>query len=222
MNALIKKEKVIVTPLAGTTRDAIEEMINLKGIPLKIVDTAGILKPAGPIEEESVARSKNYLESADLIVLVLDNSQAITDEDLDIINRLDNKNIIVAINKIDLPDKINLDKVKDFFKDKRIVKISATKGKNLEKLEEAIIDSVLKGEVVSTQESIINSVRHKKSLKAACKSLEKAFDSMKKGLSVEFVVEDVREAIKYLGRITGQTTADEVLDNIFSKFCIGK
>jgi tRNA modification GTPase len=222
MNALIKKEKVIVTPLAGTTRDAIEELINLKGIPLKLVDTAGILKSAGPIEKESMKRGKNYLKNADLIILMLDNSEPVTAEDRYIVNLVKGKQIIVVINKIDLPANIDLDKIKSFLQGKRKVEISALKGTNLDKLEEMICEIVFRGEVAASPEPIINNIRHKTAARDASLCLNGALESIEKGLSIEFIVEDIKEAVKNLGRITGETTPDEILDKIFSRFCIGK
>lgn len=222
MNTLLRVEKVIVTPLAGTTRDAIEELINIEGIPLRIVDTAGILEPSGIVERESILRSKNYLKVADLVLLVLDNSQPLSREDKDIITHIKDKKTIVVINKIDLPSKLNLDDIKSFLKDKTIVKISAVKGKNLKSLEKAITQMVFKGHIFSISRPIINNVRHKNAIRRAFRDLINAQNSVKKVLSFEFMAVDIKEAINNLGEITGETISCDILDRIFSNFCIGK
>ncbi|RLE44368.1 tRNA uridine-5-carboxymethylaminomethyl(34) synthesis GTPase MnmE [Candidatus Woesearchaeota archaeon] len=222
MNALIKKEKVIVTPKAGTTRDAIEELINLKGIPLRLIDTAGILEPKDVAEEESIARSRDYFKNADLVIFMLDNNEGITKEDIDIINQIQDKKAIVVINKIDLPSKIDLERIEEFLKNKPIVRTSVLKRINLERIEEVITKVVFGGETQSCQEPIINNLRHKEAIRDAYNHLTNTLSSINKNLSIEFIVEDIKQAVRDLERITGRMAPEEVLDRIFSRFCIGK
>ncbi len=222
MNALIKKEKVIVTPKAGTTRDAIEELINLRGIPLRLVDTAGILEPRDIVEEKSIARSRDYLKNADLVILMLDNNDRITKEDIDIINQIQDKKAIVVINKIDLSSKIDLEKIEEFLKDKPLIRTSVLKGINLGKIEEIIIEVVFGGEIGSFRGPIVNNLRHKEAIRDAYNCLTASLNSINENLSVEFIIEDIKQAAKDLGEITGKIAPEEVLDRIFSKFCIGK
>jgi len=222
MNALIKKEKVIVTPKAGTTRDAIEELINLRGIPLRLVDTAGILEPRDIVEEKSIARSRDYLKNADLVILMLDNNDRITKEDIDIIGQIQDKKTIVVINKIDLSSKIDLEKIEEFLKDKPLIRTSVLKGINLGKIEEIIIKVIFGGEIGSFRGPIVNNLRHKEAIRDAYNCLTGSLNSINENLSIEFIIEDIKQAAKDLGEITGKIAPEEVLDRIFSKFCIGK
>lgn len=222
MNALLKIEKVIVTHLAGTTRDAIEELLNIEGIPFKIIDTAGILKPANLIEKESIKRSKDYLKAADIVLLVLDNSRRLSQEDKDLINYIKDKKVIVVINKIDIISKLKTDEINTFLRDKDIIKISALKGKNLKKLEKALVKKAFGGRIFSDLGPMVNNFRQKELLGAACKNITDTLKSLEEGLSSEFMTIDLREAIKNLDEIAGEIVSDDVLDRIFSKFCIGK
>ncbi len=220
LNALLKEERAIVTPIAGTTRDAIEEILDLKGIPLKIADTAGIIEPRDLIEEEAIRRTHRYFEKANLILLVFDASSPLTKQDKELIRKTSGKNVIAVLNKSDLKRRINEQEIKKRFAG--AVKISARTHKGLKELEEKIIEAVWEGKAGASDEVIVTNARHAQALREALASLERAGDSQKRDLSIEFIVEDLKLCRNHLGRITGETADDEILDKIFSEFCIGK
>jgi tRNA modification GTPase len=222
LNALLKQNRAIVTPIPGTTRDTIEEILNIEGIPLCIADTAGIVETKDLILKEGVNRSRLYLRRADLVLLVLDGNQRISKEDRILIEELKDRPTIAVVNKSDLPQRIALARVKEVFSDGNMVCVSALKGTNLPSLEKAIIKMVWRGKVLTSQESLITNVRHKNLLEKAVQSLENAQESLKKSLSEEFIAIDLRETMETIGQITGQTVTEDLLDRIFSEFCIGK
>ncbi len=222
LNALLKQERAIVTPIPGTTRDTIEEVVNIKGIPLRIVDTAGITETKNIVEKEGINRSQRYLKQADLILLVLDGSGPVSREDKDLMEQAEKKKTIFIINKIDLPLKINLNGFKKYFEDKKTVKISATKKQNLSDLEKAITDMVWQGKVSATDETLVSNVRHKNALALALESIKRAQEAIKKKMSLEFVAVDIKESLDNLGLIIGETATEDLLNRIFEKFCIGK
>jgi tRNA modification GTPase len=220
LNALLKEERAIVTHVAGTTRDAIEEILDLKGIPLKIADTAGIIEPRDLIEKEAIKRTHSYLEKADLVLLVFDASSSLTKQDEELIKKAGDKNTIAILNKSDLKPKINEQEIKKRFAN--VAKISALTHKGLRELEAKIIGSVWEGKVGASDEVMVTNARHAQALREALAALERARDSEMRNLSIEFIVEDLKLCRNHLGSITGETVDDEILDKIFSEFCIGK
>jgi len=222
LNLLVKKEKAIVTPIPGTTRDAVEEIIYISGIPLILVDTAGIRKTKNKIEKMGVERSLRHIDEAELVLIVLDGSKKMAGKDIEIIKKINNKNKIGIINKIDLGQNISKEELKPYFPNKNRVEVSAIKGWGLEKLEEKIKEMVLgKGELGLEEMVIVNS-RHKQILAEVKGLLDSAIKAMDEHLSEEFPASDLRIANDLLGEITGETATDEVLNQIFSQFCIGK
>ncbi|MCK5306128.1 MAG: tRNA uridine-5-carboxymethylaminomethyl(34) synthesis GTPase MnmE [Candidatus Omnitrophica bacterium] len=222
MNALLKVEKVIVTPQAGTTRDTIEELINIEGVPVRIIDTAGVLEPADIVEEESILRSKNTVSGADIALFVLDYSRPLSAQDKEIIDHIKDKVVIVVVNKIDLPLKLKTEAIKGFLKGKEVVKISAAEGLNLRKVEKAIIRTLFQGQGACVSGPMLNNLRHKSLIRQAYDNLLNAEKSLKKGLSFEFIALDLKEALDRLGEITGESASGDILDAVFSKFCVGK
>jgi len=220
LNALLKKERSIVTPVAGTTRDAIEEIIDIRGIPVRIVDTAGILEPRDLIEKKAVERSGKQIASADLVILVFDASKKLSQEDSGLIKKLVKKNCIAVINKIDLPNRIDRKKLSPVFK--RIVDLSAKKNRNIGALEQAIADSVYKGEVFKAEFSLVSNLRHMNALRKAQKLIAEALNSLDNKLPLEFISQDLKEAVSLLDDILGKEFSSELLDRIFRDFCIGK
>jgi len=219
LNRLLKEEKAIVTSIAGTTRDTIEEIVDIEGIPFKITDTAGILEPKDLIEREAVKRSRRAIEEADLVLIVFDGSRSISGEDRFLLRKIKRKNFVPVINKIDLKQKIDLERLNL----NGFIKISALKRKGLERLEEEIVKKVWRGEVGSSEEILVSNIRHTDSLKRALKTLERTEKDILRGLSDEFLAIDLKEAIDCLGEITGDTLlGEDLLDKIFSEFCIGK
>jgi len=222
MNLLLKRDRVIVSPVPGTTRDAVEETINLKGVPIRLVDTAGISVAKDILEKESVKRSKKYLKMADIALLVLDASTAMDRKDKEIGRLIGDMKKIVIINKSDLRRKIDIAEVRSLFKGDKIVEISVEKKSNIGKLEEIIIDTVYSGSFTQGESAIITSARHKASLDKAHRSMLSVKKAITRELSPELLAIDIKDAIYELGLIVGKSVSEDILDRIFERFCIGK
>jgi len=220
LNALLRTSRAIVTPIPGTTRDTLEETLNLKGIPLVLVDTAGITAETDDtIEKLGIERSRAALAQADLALLVIDGSEPLQSADNEIANLVGDKPAIVVINKVDLTQKAEPD---GLLPQADGVSISALTGQGLEKLEETIVETVFSGRVVTTDEPLVSSPRHKESLARALGHLKAAQDAHNEGMAADFVAIDLTAAVDALGEITGETATDDLLETIFSRFCIGK
>lgn len=220
LNALLRQERSIVTPIAGTTRDSIEEVIDIKGIPIRIVDTAGIIEPRGLIEKKAVGRSKRHIELADLVILLFDNNKKINEQDRSLMRKLNNKPTIAVINKIDLKAKIERAKIQNKFK--QIVNISAKSMKNINLLEDAIANLVWDGKLRCPEAAMVTNLRHIELIRKAQKLVAGAVDSLDNKLSLEFIAQDIKDALGYLDDILGKKFSEDLLDKIFSEFCIGK
>jgi tRNA modification GTPase len=220
LNALLKQERSIVTAIPGTTRDTIEEVIDIKGIPIRIVDTAGILEPRDLIEKKAVQRSRRYIDLADLVILLFDGSERLSREDEVLMRKLRKKVVIAAINKTDLKQKIERGKILKRFK--LVLDISAKKFKNINLLEEAIANAVYKGRVRSSDSVMVSNLRHIVAIKEAQKLIAEAINSLDNKLSSEFIAQDIKEALSCLDNILGKKFSEDLLDKIFSQFCIGK
>ncbi|MEI7998564.1 MAG: tRNA uridine-5-carboxymethylaminomethyl(34) synthesis GTPase MnmE [Candidatus Omnitrophota bacterium] len=218
LNALLKQQRAIVTHIAGTTRDVLEEEVNIKGIPLYLVDTAGILTPRDLIEEEAVKRSHLYIQNADLVLLVLDNSTALEEQDRLLIESLKDRNVIVVVNKNDLPSQLATAELTF----ERIVRVCALKDQGLEELEEAIVKTFWQGETFDTQAVFVTNLRHIRSLKQVDVELQGALGLMDDGLSLEFISEHIKAAVNQLDAVLGRNIDEDLLESIFSEFCIGK
>ncbi len=221
LNILLEEKRAIVTEIPGTTRDVIGEIINIKGIPLKILDTAGLRKATNIVEEEGIKVTREKLTEADIVILVLDGSQALSAEDRDIIQELRGKKVVVAINKIDLSQKLSRSEIEKEDLEGQIVEISAKEGLGIDKLKEAIFSTAV-SQSSEGSSMFINRIRHKIALERADDSLQKAKESISKEMSPEFVALDLKLALEHLGEIVGETTTEDILDKIFSEFCIGK
>jgi len=220
LNALLKQERSIVTPVAGTTRDTIEEVIDIKGVPIRIVDTAGIIEPRDLVEKQAVLRSKRYINLADLVILVFDGSKQFSRQDLMLIKKLTPKPIIAVINKIDLRQHISREKLAKKFK--YVVEISAKKLKNISGLEQAIVDFIFSEGSPRAESIMVSRRRHIEAIRGAQKFVEETLNSLDNSLSLEFVAADIKEALAYLDEISGRKFSEGLLDRIFSEFCIGK
>ena len=222
MNLLLKRDRVIVSPIPGTTRDAVEELINLKGIPIRLVDTAGIASGKDPLEKESVRRSKRYLDLADIVVLMLDGSEEINPEDRDIINLVRGKKKIVVINKSDLPNRIDPKAIVELFGDCKVVDISVEKKANIELLEKYILETVWSGRYIQGESAIVTNARHKELLDKSLSNMLSVKSSIGSDESAELVAVDLKEAAHNIGLIIGKSISEDILDRIFEQFCIGK
>ncbi|MFH2011492.1 MAG: tRNA uridine-5-carboxymethylaminomethyl(34) synthesis GTPase MnmE [Pseudomonadota bacterium] len=222
LNALLKEKRAIVTSIPGTTRDIIEEAISVKGLPLKIIDTAGIGDAKDIIEEEGIRLAKEKLVSADLVILVIDISRDFTQENHDIIAELADKKVIIALNKIDLVPESSISMAKDNLKNYSVTPISALYSQGIEALKESIFSSIVRHKLDAHPSVFVTNVRHKIALEKALENLAHARESIIKEMSQEFTALDVRLSLRCLGEIVGETTAESILDRIFSEFCIGK
>ncbi|OPJ55451.1 tRNA uridine-5-carboxymethylaminomethyl(34) synthesis GTPase MnmE [Alkalithermobacter paradoxus] len=222
LNAILKESRAIVTDIPGTTRDIIEEFVNIKGIPLKIIDTAGIRETEDIVEKIGVEKSKEFFEIADLVILMLDASRELSKEDMDIIEKIKDKKAIIIINKTDLPSKIDEEKIKEYIENKRIIKTSIKERIGIQELEEQIVNMVYKGDVRQNNSLMITNVRHKNALEKAIQSLDDAMVAIKDKMFLDFISVDFKNVWSYLGEVTGDTVSEDLIDVIFRDFCIGK
>ncbi|MBM7872169.1 tRNA modification GTPase [Clostridium pascui] len=220
LNALLKEQRAIVTEVPGTTRDVIEEYINLDGVPIKIVDTAGIRETEDIVEKIGVEKSKEKIIEADLIIFMIDLSRELDDEDKEIMDYIRDKKYIVLLNKSDLENKVVKEDLIGLNL-KYIIESSAKSGKGLDKLKDSIKELFFKGEV-KNQDIIITNARHKEALIRAQESLSSALDTLNNTLAIDLSSIDIRNAWSKLGEITGDTLEEDIIDKIFSEFCLGK
>ncbi len=222
LNILLKHPRAIVTDIPGTTRDTIEEFADIKGIPVKLVDTAGIIEPRDLVEQEAIKRSRHSIMLADLVILVWDaGSQGCQEENL-IIRNLDGKKIICAVNKCDLNPEPGLKKIKQMLPRAKIIKISCLKNQGISKLEEVIADFVWQGKVISGDDILISNLRQVDALRKTSAAIKEAKLALGKQKAIELAAEEFKEAFKHLDEIVGKNLSLDLLDRIFSKFCIGK
>jgi len=220
LNALLRTSRAIVTPIPGTTRDTLEETLNLQGIPLVLVDTAGIVaETEDVIEQLGIERSRSALTQADLALLVVDGSEPLTEADRQIAGLAAGKTAILVVNKIDLPRAVG---DFDILTEATQVEISALTGEGLEELEGAIVEVVFSGQVLASDEPLVSSPRHKDILKRALDHLASAREAQAGGMPADFVAIDLTSAVNALGEITGETVTEDLLETIFSEFCVGK
>jgi len=222
LNALLGEKRAIVTPIPGTTRDFIEEFINIKGAPVKLTDTAGIRTPENAIEREGIELVGNKLSLADLVIIILDGSECLTDDDRIIIAGNKNRNILIALNKSDLPLKVDIHELETILPDIDVLQISAKYGQGLTELKDAIHKAVIDCDVESSPSLVIANIRHKIALEKTVGYLSQAIKGALENLPAELIAIDIRDALASLGEIISKTTNDDILNEIFSNFCIGK
>ena len=221
LNSLLKEERAIVTHIPGTTRDVIEEIINIKGIPLVLTDTAGIRKTEDIVENIGVEKSKKFIENADLVLLVLDASRELESEDREVIEEIQNHNkkTIVLLNKIDLERKIELEE----FNLENILEISAKDNIGIEDMEERIYSYIVEENVEDSSEKlIITNIRHKTALEKTKDAIRNIFETIAAGMPMDLISVDLKEALDSLSEITGEISSEDILDHVFGNFCVGK
>lgn len=222
LNALLEEERAIVTDIPGTTRDTIEEYIDINGIPIKIVDTAGIRETKDIVEKIGVDKTLRHLDEAELVLMIIDASKKLTSDDKSIIKMIGEKPCIVVINKIDLPQKIETNQIKDLLPNNKIVKISALEKEGIDELKETIYEEIV-GKIGHIDEnSFLAGERQRQALKKSIKALDQALKSLDMGMPVDILEVDIRDALDVIGRITGDTVSDDIISTIFENFCIGK
>lgn len=221
LNTLVGEERAIVTDIAGTTRDVLEEQINLNGIILNVIDTAGIRETEDIVEKIGVDRAKKYLNNADLVIYVVDTSTALDENDFEIMEMLKDRQTIILLNKSDLkPLTTSSDIVK--YVDKKMIQISAKEQLGIDELENTIKEMFFQGEVSFNDEVYITNIRHKNSLQESLKSLHLVLKSIEDEMPEDFYSIDLMNAYEELGTIIGEAVEDDLVNEIFSKFCTGK
>ncbi len=221
LNTLLGEERAIVTDIAGTTRDVLEEQINLNGIILNIIDTAGIRDTEDVVEKIGVDKAKKYVKGADLIIYVVDSSTALDENDFEIMELLRDKTAVVLMNKSDLQPVTTAEEVKSHL-DKTVISISAKEQVGIDTLEETIKELFFHGEVTFNDEVYITNIRHKTALQEALNSLHLVVQSIRDGMPEDFYSIDLMNAYEELGSIVGEAVEDDLVNEIFSKFCMGK
>jgi tRNA modification GTPase len=221
LNALLQKDRAIVTDAPGTTRDTIEEYLNINGLPLRIIDTAGIRESHDMAEKEGVKRSIRAMEDADLVIAVIDGSEPLKDEDIEVLGKTRGKNTIIVINKSDLLAYGKTASQLETYTS-TILEVSATRGDGLEKLKESIFRSSVKNWEEQREGVIVTNLRHKIAIQAAYDSLKDAIKAIETDKPLEIIAIEFRDALGRLGEIVGAVTTDDILNRIFSDFCIGK
>ncbi|WP_442891423.1 tRNA uridine-5-carboxymethylaminomethyl(34) synthesis GTPase MnmE [Dendrosporobacter sp. 1207_IL3150] len=222
LNALLKEKRAIVTDIPGTTRDIIEEFVNIGGIPLKIIDTAGIRETDDVVEKIGVEKAKDFINRADLILMILDASKPLEEEDIEVLHLLKDKKAIILVNKSDLPTVINLNEIQDRLPGKTVLKISTIEGSGLSELEKIIADMVYGGQVQQSDGTFVNNVRQVELLRQTDNYLLEVLHTISAAMPPDCVVVDLRAAWDKLGEISGDTVGEDIIDQIFSQFCIGK
>lgn len=222
LNELSGKNRAIVTDIPGTTRDIIEEYVNINGIPVRIIDTAGIRQTEDVVEKIGVERTHSAIDSADLIIMMIDAKEGIDQEDLEILNKVRNKKMISVINKIDLVDEERIRQIEADLPGQHLLKTSIKEDIGLEELSSAIYELFIKGEVSANNEILITNVRHKNLIDKAISSIKESLESLDNGMPLDIITIDIINAADYLGQITGESVREDVMHEIFSRFCLGK
>ena len=221
LNTLVGEERAIVTDIAGTTRDVLEEQINLNGIILNVIDTAGIRKTDDVVEKIGVDRAKKYLNDADLAIYVVDTSTQLDENDFEIMELLKDRKAIILLNKSDLAPVTDRESIRKHL-DKKMIAISAKEQTGIGELEETIREMFFTGEVTFNDEVYITNIRHKTALQEAMNSLNLVVQSIMDGMPEDFYSIDLMNAYEELGSIIGEAVEDDLVNEIFSKFCLGK
>ena len=222
LNRLINEERAIVTSVPGTTRDIIESTIHMKGIPFRLMDTAGIREGKGKIERIGIRRSEQKLEEADLALILIDQSRPLNKDDLRILSRADSGKSLIVINKIDLPSRLDEAELSRLINGMSVVRISTLTGEGIEVLLNTIPDKVMEKDPDSISLSPAPNIRHKTALTKALNNFSRAVDNIRQGLPMDIIAMDIREGADILAEITGETTNEDIYEKIFSEFCLGK
>ena len=221
LNAILKEDRAIVTEIEGTTRDTIEEFVNINGLPLKLIDTAGIRNTENEVEKIGIEKSKKLAKEADLCIVIIDSSKQLNNEDKEILKMVEPKKTIIILNKIDL--KPIVDKDTDLISNfKNVVKISALKKEGIEDIYQKISQMFNFNEIDLDNEIVITNERHKNIIKKAIENINKAEESIDKNMPVDIVAISIKEVLANLGEITGDVASEEIINEIFARFCLGK
>ncbi|HHY74933.1 MAG TPA: tRNA uridine-5-carboxymethylaminomethyl(34) synthesis GTPase MnmE [Bacillus bacterium] len=222
LNSLVHENKAIVTDIPGTTRDVIEEYVNVRGVPLRLVDTAGIRETEDIVERIGVERSRKVLKEADLILLVLNNAEPLTDEDKKLFEATRDMEVIVIVNKIDLENKINMDEVRNLAEDCPIITTSLKEESGIDQLEEAISSLFFEGKLEAGDMTYVSNTRHIALLNQAKKAMDDVLTGIHSDVPIDLIQIDFTRAWEILGEIIGDTVHESLINQLFSQFCLGK
>lgn len=222
LNRLLKEEKAIVTDIAGTTRDTIEEYVNVRGVPLKLVDTAGIRQTDDVVEQIGVKRSKAAVEQADFVMVVLNQAEVLSDEDKALLNMTAHKKRLVLLNKMDLPSQLNREILYEHILPENVIELSVLNNFGIDVLEEKIAEWFFAGNVNEKDASFVSNVRHIALIQQAIERLDDVLQAVEMEVPVDLIQIDMTRAWELLGEITGDTVQDELLTELFNQFCLGK
>ena len=222
LNTILKEERAIVTDIEGTTRDTIEEFVTVKGIPIKLVDTAGIRNAKDEVEKIGIQKSIEEAQNADLIIAIFDSSKELTNEDKEILDLIKGKKAIILLNKTDLPSKIDENNKQLKENAKNIIKISAKNNQGINKLYDKIAEMFSLNQINLDNEVLITNVRHKNIISKALQNVKKANEAILVNMPIDIVTIYIKEILEDLGEITGEYVTEDIINEIFSKFCLGK
>ena len=222
MNGLLKETRAIVTDIPGTTRDTIEEVLSIRNIPVYLVDTAGIRETSDKVEKMGIEKSKEAFNQADFILFLLDGSRPLEEEDLQIMEFLKERKSLVLINKRDLGEAISIEEISAKLPASQVIEASLLKGQGITEIEDAVEDLVYGGEIVQKESMMVNNVRHIELLQQAVKSLTDALHMSERREAMDFIEVDVKNAYERLGEIIGETVSDDIINEVFARFCLGK
>ena len=222
LNAILKEDRAIVTEYEGTTRDTIEEFVNIEGVPLKLIDTAGIRDAKDEVEKIGIKKSKEIANDADLVIAIFDSSKELTKEDIEILNIIKNKKSIVLLNKADLNCVLNENDERFKKITENVLKISALNGEGLEKLYALISKMFSLEEINVDNDVIITNLRHKNLISNAIENVKKAKNTVEENMPIDIIAIFIKDILEDLGNITGEIVTDDIINEIFSKFCLGK
>ena len=222
LNAILNEDRAIVTDIEGTTRDTIEEFVTINGIPLKLIDTAGIREAKDEVEKIGITKSIDHAKDADLIIAIFDSSKELSNEDLEILELIKNKNVIILLNKSDLKSVLKENDKRFTDITKRILKISALNKKGIEELYNMISEMFNLNEINLDNEILITNIRHKNIISKAIENVNKAKDALNMNMPIDITTIYIKEILEDLGEITGDVVTEDVINEIFSKFCLGK
>jgi len=222
LNVFARQDKAIVTDVAGTTRDVIEEFVNVKGVPLQLIDTAGIRDTEDEVERIGVTRSKKEIEGAELVLLIFDQSQTLTDEDFELLRLTENKERLVLLNKMDLDQKLDVDRLLEKVDPETVLPVSITENTGITEVQDSIVDLFFEGKTGEKDATYISNVRHIALLEQAIEALDEVVEGIDLNMPVDLVQIDLTRAWDALGEVTGDSVQDELITQLFSQFCLGK
>jgi tRNA modification GTPase len=221
-NQLLQRERAIVTPIPGTTRDMLSDVVAINGLPVYLVDTAGIRQTFDLVEKLGIERSRRAMVDADLVLVILDGSEVLSEDDLTIIKETEHAPRLTIINKVDLPPKLNSGDLWQVVDQEELIRVSALTGFGIEDLRQKIVETVTSRSAFESEDVILTNSRHRDLIVRTIRSLKEARSALEEGYSEEVILVGLYDALRTLGEITGETTIEDIFDQIFSTFCIGK